>query len=226
MQLLDKKGFNNDIYIKKNIMAKFNNNDDDFNDEFGNEGEDFNRRWEEFNNMMNDREFKRDYNRFRSDLEELMRLISSRRRDGDSPLKFRFIPLNDPRMDDFRENLTNDFNIPEDEMDIEKGEDENGEWETKNWTSPDGSMSFTSFSRSSSFDDNTEVPDELAEFFGRMKERNTKKVNPEEVKKLKLAKLQKSLEYLVEQEKYEKAAEVKKMIDELNKPTEEKTEEN
>jgi len=192
-------------------MARFDDNDDEFNDEFGG---DFFSRWEEFNRMMNNKDFN---NKFRSDLEELMRLIASRKRGGD--MGFRIIPLNNSDM--------NDFNIPDSEMDVEKGKDENGDWETKHWSSPDGSMSFTSFTRSSSFGDSTDLPDEIAEMFSsKLRDKYTKRVNPEEAKKIKLDKLQKTLNYLVEQENYEKAAEVKKMIDDLNKPSEEKTEEN
>lgn len=195
-------------------MAGFNDNDDEFNDEFG---DDFYGRWEEFRQMMNSREFREDYNKFRLDLEEFMRLIASRR--GSDDMGFRIIPLNNSDM--------NDFNIPDDEMDIEKGKDANGDWETKHWSSPDGSMSFTSFTRSSSFGDSTDLPDDIAEMFGsKLRDKYTKRLNPEEAKKIKLVKLQKTLDYLVEQEKYEKAAEVKKMIEDLNKPTEEKTEEN
>lgn len=189
-------------------MAKFGG--DDFNDEFGDEfNDDFNER---FNRMMNDKGFRNKYNKFRSELEELMRLIS-RKNNGYTPFNFRFIPLNNPRMDENQ----NDFNIPDGEMDVEKGSDENGDWEKKYWSSPDGSMSFTSFSRSSSFDDDNGLPDGMAELFGSVK---PKVKNPKEEKKLKLAKLQKTLDYLVEQEKYEKAAEIKKMIEDLNKPSE------
>lgn len=193
-------------------MAKFGNNNDDFN-EFNDE---FSDRWEEFNRMMNDRWFNRDYNMFHSDLEELMRLINLRRRDWDNPMNFKFIPLTNPIMDDLNQN---DFNILKNEMEIEKGSDENGDWEIKRWTSPDGSMSFSSFTRSSSFGDTNHLADEIAQLFGsKIKNRETKKTNSEEVKKIKLAKLQKTLDYLVKQEKYEKAAEIKKMIDNLNNP--------
>ena len=186
-------------------MAKFNNNDDDFNeDEFG---DDFLNRWEEFNRMMNSEKGKRDMDRFRKDLEELMKLISNK--EGGSPFKFKFLPLTGENR--------NDLNIPDGEMNVESGEDENGKWETKEWTSPNGEISFMSFSRSSSSEDEVNSPDEIAnEWRSKLRDRNTKRTNPEESKKLKLAKLNSSLRYLVEQEKYEKAAEIKKMIDELN----------
>jgi protein-arginine kinase activator protein McsA len=80
-------------------------------------------------------------------------------------------------------------------------------------------ISFMSFSRSSSSEDDVNSPDEMMEGWkSRLADRGSKRVSPEEIKRVKLAKLQRTLDYLVEQEKYEKAAEIKKMIDELNNP--------
>ena len=183
-------------------------NDDEFNDDFMN-------RWEKFNNrMLNDEEFKKEMERAQKDFQELMRMMLSQRNFG-TPLDFRIIPLN-PK------DLKKDFDIPENEMDVEKGQDESGEWESKTWTSPDGSISYSSFSRSSNFDDEVNLPDEIAE---RWKERlnRKKESNPEELKNVKLAKLKIALDRAVEQERYEKAAEIKKMMDELKS---EKKEEN
>lgn len=193
-------------------MAKYN--DDDFND--GEFGDDFFGRWEEFNRMMNDRQFRRSLNQWQRDLEELMRRINENNGEG-TPLKFQFINLT-PR--------SNDLNIPDDDMNIEKGEDENGEWENKSWTSPDGSISFNSFTRSSSFDDlNPNAEDLFADMFFSKTRRNEPKLSPEEIKEFKINKLKKSLESLVAEEKYERAAEVKKMIEDLEKPSSAATEE-
>ena len=182
-------------------------NDDEFNDDFMN-------RWEKFNNrMLNDEEFKKEMERAQKDFQELMRMMLSQRNFG-TPLDFRIIPLN-PK--DFRK----DFDIPENEMDVEKGQDESGEWESKTWTSPDGSISYSSFSRSSNFDDEVNLPDEIAERWkntlGRKRESGA-----EEIKNLKLAKLKIALDRAVEQERYEKAAEIKKMMDELKSEKKEK----
>lgn len=179
------------------------NDDNEFNDEFN---EDFLRQWERFNEMRNSRRLNVDYNKFRSELEDLIRLITSQKMEDNN---FRFEPLN---------------NISENEMNIEKGEDENGEWETKNWTSPDGSMSFMSFTRSSNFDDIDETHNEAFELFNKLGGLREKRTRPEVSKEVKLAKLKRTLEYLVENENYEKAAEIKKMIDDLNKPSENKEE--
>lgn len=186
-------------------MRNFNDNDDEFFNE--NFGDDFFKRWEDFNRMMNDPKFMGrnglgpSFGRINFD--DLFKFMLSEN-------KGRFESLND------REN---DFNIPNSEMDIEKGEDGNGKWETKHWSSPDGSMSFTSFTRSSNSEDlnnldNDEIMERYQQFFEPRRRRP-------ETKEEKINKLQKTLDYLVEQEKYEKAAEVKKMIDELNKPSEE-----
>ena len=190
-------------------MGIFDNDDDFFNND------DFMNRWEKFNKrMMNDEEFRKEMEKAQKDFQELMRMMLSQRNFG-TPLDFRIIPLN-PK--DFKK----DFDIPENEMDVEKGQDESGEWESKTWTSPDGSISYSSFSRSSNFDDEVNLPDEIAE---RWKERLNKKKesNPEELKNVKLAKLKIALDRAVEQERYEKAAEIKKIMDELKS---EKKEEN
>lgn len=172
-----------------------------FDNEFNNE--DFLNRWERFNNrMMNDEEFRKEMERAQKDFQELMRMLLTRR-DFDSPLDFRIVPLNNSYK-------IPDYKIPEDELNIESGKDEEGEWESRNWTSPDGSISFSSFSRSSSFEDYT---DKFDRFRGRRRDKITTK--PERYDKLKLEKLQKALDYAVENEKYEKAAEIKKMIDEI-----------
>ena len=106
-----------------------------FDDEFNNE--DFLNRWERLNNrMMNDEEFRKEMERAQKDFQELMRMLLTRR-DFDSPLDFRIVPLNNSYK-------TPDYKIPEDELNIESGKDEEGEWESKNWTSPDGSISFNS----------------------------------------------------------------------------------
>jgi hypothetical protein len=188
-------------------MRNFNDNDDEFND--GEFGDDFFGRWEEFHRKMNNEKASRDMDRFRRDLEELMKLLASK--EGGTPFRFQFLPLTGENR--------NDLNIPEGEMNIESGEDANGKWETKEWTSPNGEISFMSFSRSSSSEDDVNSPDEMMEGWkSRLADRGSKRVSPEEIKRVKLAKLQRTLDYLVEQEKYEKAAEIKKMIDELNNP--------
>jgi hypothetical protein len=190
-------------------MGIFDNDDDFFNND------DFMNRWEKFNKrMMNDEEFRKEMERAQKDFQELMRMMLSQR-DFGTPLDFRIIPLN-------TKDYKKDFEIPENEMDIEKGQDESGEWESKNWTSPDGSISYSSFSRSSNFDDEVNLPDEIAERWkqtlGRKRESGV-----EEIKNMKLAKLKIALDRAVEQERYEKAAEIKKMMDELKS---EKKEEN
>lgn len=186
--------------------------DDDF---FNND--DFMNRWEKFNNrMMNDEEFRKEMERAQKDFQELMRMLLSQKNFG-TPLDFRIIPLNMGNMKDFRK----DFDIPEGEMDVKKGEDENGEWESKNWTSSDGSISFSSFSRSSSFEDETNLPDEVAERWRKTLNRK-RESGAEEVKSLKLKKLKMALERAVEEERYEEAAEIKKMMDEIKSEKKEK----
>ena len=100
-------------------------------------------------------------------------------------------------------------------MDVKKGIDENGEWETKNWSSPDGSVSFSSFTRSSNIGDRTDLPDDIAERWNsKLRDSRTKRTN-EVSDEIKLGRYQKMLDYLVENENYEKAAEIKKLMDEI-----------
>jgi hypothetical protein len=176
-------------------MGIFDDDDDFFNDNFMNY-------WEKFNNRMKtDENFRNEMEKSDRDFQKLLKMFITSNQ-FDIPLDFRIIPLNTP--------LKNDFGISENDMDIKNGIDENGEWETKNWTSPDGSISFSSFSRSSGIEN----------FGNNSKPKNTKPDGTN--KKLKIAKLQKALDYVVEQENYEKASEIKKMIDELNSDTNEK----
>jgi hypothetical protein len=182
-------------------MGIFDNDDDFF------DNDDFMGRWEKFNNrMLNDEEFKKEMERAQKDFQELMKMLLNRK-DFGSPLDFRIIPLNNSHK-------IPDYKIPEDELDIEKGKDESGEWETKSWTSPDGSISYSSFSRSSDSDDDVISPDEIAKRWEKTLGRK-RKGNAEEIKNLKLAKLKIALDRAVEQEFYEKAAEIKKIMDEI-----------
>lgn len=175
-------------------------NDDDFNDDFMNRLEAFN------NRMNNDEEFKNEIERAQKSLNDLIQILLSERNMGSPFLDIKITPLKNKE----------DFEIPNDEFNIDKGSDENGDWETKNWTSPDGSISFSSFSRSSSFGDTTNLPDDIAEIWNqKLRNRNTKRTNPEESSKVKLEKLQIALDRAVQQERYEKAAEIKKMMDEI-----------
>ena len=78
-------------------------NDDEFNDDFMNS-------WENFNNrMMNDEEFRKEMERTQKEIQNMMRMFFSRK-DFGGALDFRIIPLNSKDL--------NNFNIPENEMDI------------------------------------------------------------------------------------------------------------
>lgn len=182
-------------------MGIFDNDDDFF------DNDDFMGRWEKFNNrMLNDEEFKKEMERAQKDFQELIKMLLNKK-DFGSPLDFRIIPLNNSYK-------IPDYKIPEDELDIEKGKDESGEWETKSWTSPDGSISYSSFSRSSNSDDDVISPDDITERWEKTLGRK-REGGAEEIKNLKLAKLKIALDRAVEQEFYEKAAEIKKMMDEI-----------
>jgi hypothetical protein len=128
-----------------------------------------------------------------------------------------FINTNHPFM-----NLYDDYSfydimksINNENLNIESGFDNNGEWESKTWVSPDGSVSFSSFSRSSGPEDFSNV--EFDDFGSSSKRQSRKNFDDETIKKLKIEKLEKRLKDCVEKEEYEKASEIKKMIDELKK---------
>lgn len=180
-------------------------NEDEFNEEFMN-------RWEKFNERMkNDVEFREETEKAKRDFQELMKMLTSQRGFG-SPMDFRIIPLNNKDFD------PRNFNI-------QSGEDENGKWETKDWTSPDGSFSYSSFKRSSEYGDENGLPDGIAEeWASKLRNRDTKRMDPEKAKKIKLTKLQRALEQMVAEEKYEESAEIKKLMDEIK--SENKKEEN
>ena len=179
-----------------------------FNDGF-NDDEDFMNRWNEFNRMMDDSKFNESMGKVQKDLENLLRgMMNSKDFDNinNTPIKFIITPINTG---------DEDFDIPKDELDVKKGKDENGEWETKNWSSPDGSVSFSSFTRSSNIGDRTDLPDDIAERWNsKLRDSRTKRTN-EVSDEIKLGRYQKMLDYLVENENYEKAAEIKKLMDEI-----------
>jgi len=179
-----------------------------FNDGF-NDDEDFMNRWNEFNRMMDDSKFNESMGKVQKDLENLLRgMMNSKDFDNinNTPIKFIITPINTDN---------EDFDIPKDGLDIKKGNDENGEWETKNWSSPDGSVSFSSFTRSSNIGDRTDLPDDIAERWNsKLRDSRTKRTN-EVSDEIKLGRYQKMLDYLVENENYEKAAEIKKLMDEI-----------
>ena len=167
-------------------MKHFNN--DDFNDFF--------EEWEKFNNMMSNNRA------FRNEMTELLRRMMDSKEMGGAHFDFRIIPVN---------RKFDGFNLPEDELKTEKGIDEDGTWESKHWESPDGSWSYTSFSRSSAPDDflpKSRKPDYS-------ERRSYDKETQEKMNQFKLGRLQKTLDLHVEREEYEKAAEIKKMMDEI-----------
>jgi len=79
-------------------------------------------------------------------------------------------------------------------VEITNGEDENGTWEEKVWTSDDGTSKVRNFVRTSSN-------------FGKLSEKN---------KTLKESDLKKQLKAAVDGEDYEKAAKIKKELNSLN----------
>lgn len=97
--------------------------------------------------------------------------------------------------DSYDNNTFDDFtNRKNGKVEITTGEDENGTWEEKVWTSEDGSTKIKNFVRTSNG-------------FGKPTEKN---------KSLKESDLKKQLKAAVDGEDYEKAAKIKKELNSLN----------
>ena len=166
-------------------MKNFNN--DDFGDFFEN--------WEHLNNMSNNN------NRaFKNEMVELLRRMMDTKQDN---FDFRIIPINNKDIRNF-----DSFIVPDSELKTEKGVDKDGVWESKRWESPDGSWSYTSIIRSS-------TPDDFFKRSRRSTSETPTKEAQDRIKEVKLARLQKTLDLHVEREEYEKAAELKKIMDEI-----------
>ena len=151
-------------------------------------------------NDMNDEEFR----------EEFMRFLNMYQKGLENFMKktynvggFGFIPKNlsnnqsidDDRLRDIFKNLDN--------MGTESGEDENGSWEKRSWSSPDGKSSFSSYSRSSfynPFDGNVKFKDES-----------------EETNTIKL--LENKLNKVIMEEDYESAIKIRDLIKSLKEET-------
>ncbi len=173
------------------------------NNRFNDFGDDFFGRWEEFNRLMMGSSL------FRSEMERIFQMLMESRGLNDEISDIRIVPFGVFKKSDLEE-----FDIPENELDIESGEDENGKWESKSWTSPDGSMGYKAFSRFSTPED-LNGEDLMADLFQRYQGVRSKKYDAQQLKEFKIEKLQKALDSAVEREDYEKAAELKKTIDKL-----------
>lgn len=148
-----------------------------------------------FNNMNEDefnREFLRFLNMYQSGLENFMKKNYGTNKNQ---MKNPFFGI-DPIDDDIIKKM---FKISEDDMNIEKGNDENGEWEKRSWSSPDGSTSFSSFSKSAFYNP----------FDGKIRF----KEESDDVDTVKL--LEKKLNQAILDEKYEDAAKIRDLIKSL-----------
>ena len=146
-----------------------------------------------FNNM-DDEEFRKEFmkflNMYQSGLENFMKKTYNTRGFMSNPF-FNIHPMDDDMLKDIFKNL--------DDVNTESGTDENGEWEKKNWSSPDGKSSFSSYTRNSFYNP----------FEGKVKFKD----NPEEVDTVKL--LEKKLNESVMKEDYESAAKIRDLIKSL-----------
>lgn len=146
-------------------------------------------------NGMDDEEFRKEFLRFlnmyQSGLENFMKKNYGENR-GMNPFSMNM----DPFGDDIFKKIMSSFS---EGMDVEKGKDENGEWEKRSWSSPDGSSNFNSYSRSAFFN----PFDGKVEF----------KKESEEIDTIKL--LNKKLNQAIAKENYEDAAKIRDLIKSL-----------
>lgn len=151
-------------------------------------------------NGMSDEEFKKEFmkflNMYQSGLESFMKKTYNPKGLGftSNPF-FNIQPIEDDMLKDIFKNL--------DGMNTESGEDENGEWEKKNWTSPDGKSSFSSYTRNS--------------FYNPFENKVNFKGEPEETDTIKL--LEKKLNKVIMEEDYESAAKIRDLIKSLKEET-------
>jgi hypothetical protein len=147
-----------------------------------------------FNNMSEDefrKEFLKFLNMYQSGMDNFMKKHYGTPKNTD-PFYFGIEPLD-------YETLRKMLGDVSENININKGEDDKGEWETKSWTSPDGSSSFSSFSRNSYFNP----------FDGKVRF----KKEEQEIDTVKL--LSKKLNQAIMDEKYEDAAKIRDLIKSL-----------
>jgi excinuclease UvrABC helicase subunit UvrB len=143
-------------------------------------------------NDMSDEEFRKEFmkflNMYQSGLENFMKKTYNPRGLGfmSNPF-FNISPMDDDMLKDIFKTL--------DGMSTNSDKDENGEWEKKSWTSPDGKSSFKSYTRSSFYNpfDNSD--------------------KSEDVDTIKL--LEQKLNKAVMEEDYENAAKIRDLIKSL-----------
>lgn len=154
-------------------------------------------------NGMNDDEFRKEFlrilNSYQSGLESFMKKRYGSGRESD------FFPIGREPFD--FESFSKIFNEINNNINIEKGEDENGGWEKRSWTSPDGSSSFSSFSRNSYFNP----------FDGKVVFKKEMGEN-EEIDTIKL--LETKLNKAISKENYEDAAKIRDLIKSLKEDKE------
>jgi excinuclease UvrABC helicase subunit UvrB len=155
-------------------------------------------------NGMNDDEFMREFikilNMYQSSVENFMKKNYESKNFMSNPF-FNILPINEDELKEMFKNIEDNFNV-------ERGGDDNSEWEKRTWSSPDGSSSFSSFSRNSFYNP----------FDGKVKF----KENQEDIDTIQL--LEKKLNKAIESEKYEDAAKIRDLINNLkeDKKNEEK----
>jgi excinuclease UvrABC helicase subunit UvrB len=147
-----------------------------------------------FNNMNDDefrKEFMRFLNTYQASLEGFMKKNYNSKNFMNNPF-FNILPIDDQELKNILKNI-------EDNLNVERGEDDNGEWEKHSWQSPDGSSSFSSYTRNSFYNP----------FDGSVKF----KEDPEEIDTLKL--LKRKLNKAIDEENYENAAKIRDLINSL-----------
>lgn len=147
-------------------------------------------------NDMSDEEFRKEFikflNKYQRGLESFTKKFYNSRDLGfmSNPF-FNIYPIGDDMLKDITNDLGN--------MNTESGVDENGEWEKRSWLSPDGTSSFTSYTRNSFYNPS----DSNVKFMDKSEEMGTIKL------------LEKKLNESIDREDYESAAKIRDLIKSL-----------
>tara|TARA_R110002020_G_scaffold113236_2_gene260268 strand:- start:12331 stop:12798 length:468 start_codon:yes stop_codon:yes gene_type:complete len=142
-----------------------------------------------FNNM-DDEQFRKEFMRFLTMYQSSIQNLMNRNKSND-------YFINPFGMDE--DMIKKIFNNIQDDLNIEKGEDEDGEWEKRNFSSPDGKSNFSSFSRSGFYN----PFDGSVSFKNQQKEMDT------------LQLLDMKMRNAIMDEKYEDAAKIRDLIKSL-----------
>lgn len=145
-------------------------------------------------NDMSDEEFMKEFMKFLNKYQDSLKNSTNKTYNPRGFTSYPFFNIQ-PISDDMLRYITKNS----DDMNTESGTDENGQWEKRSWSSPDGKSSFSSYTRNSFYNP----------FEGKVKFKD----DSEELDTIKL--LKENLNKAVIKEDYESAAKIRDLIKSL-----------